>query len=329
MLFSNDMHDALSIAPTATPSRPDAVLPDLNWNLHRLRIFLVVARNGSFTRAAQELHIAQPAVSHQVKALERDLGVELFERGGRRIGLTPAGEVLATSCRDVFSRLDESAQALAEIATGTGGMVTLAADSTSGVFVVPRALGAFHRLYPAIDITLRVDNRAGVIRRLRDWECDLAVMASPPAELGCEVEPFLADRLVVVAPPDHPLAGQVRVNPRQLTHERFLLREPGSGTREATARFFARRGLPLSVGMELGSGEAIIQAVSAGLGVSVISRWAIELELRAGRLVILPVEGFPIERSWSIVRLRERRLTAVVRTCREYLVQYAQSSEQA
>jgi len=297
----------------------------VHWNLHRLRLFLTVARYGSFTVAARELSIAQPAVSHQVKALEDELGARLFDRRGRRIELTPAGRALAETCSDVFERLDEGARALVELRVGARGSVDIAADTTSGIYVVPGALGSFHRAHPGIDVTLHVENRTGVLRRLTERTCDLAVMADPPGSIGVEVAPFMVDRLVAIAGSAHPLEGRPSVSLTRLAEERFLLREVGSGTREATERLFARAGIRLEPAMELGSTGAIKQAVAAGLGISVVSRWAIDLELQVGRLTILDVVGLPIERRWSIVNLRARRLTAAAEVCRDFLEAHVMS----
>ena len=306
-------------------SLPEDVRP-VHWNLHRLRIFQTVARLGSFTAAASELSIAQPAVSHQVKALEGELGAHLFDRRGRRIELTSAGRALAETCNDVFHRLDEGARALAELSVGARGTVDIVADTTSGIYVVPTALGSFHRAHPGIDVTLHVENRNGVLRRLTERTCDLAVMADPPGAIGVEVAPFMLDRLVAIAAPDHPLGGQRSISLARLIEERFLLREVGSGTRAASERLFARAGLRLEPAMELGSTGAIKQAVAAGLGISVVSRWAIDLELQVGRLMVLDVVGLPIERGWSIVNLRARRLTAAAGVCRDFLKAHAASS---
>jgi DNA-binding transcriptional LysR family regulator len=295
----------------------------IHWNLHRLRLFMTVARLGSYTRAAHELSIAQPAISHQVKALELELGVDLFERRGRHIELTPAGRALAETCDEVLHRLDEGARALAELSAGTRGAVDIAADTTSGIYVVPAALGSFHRAHPAIDITLHVENRTGVLRRLSERTCDLAVMADPPSAIGVEVAPFTLDRLVAIAAPDHPLRARRAISLATLAGERFLSREVGSGTRAATERLFARAGLRLEPAMELGSTGAIKQAVAAGLGISVVSRWAIDLELQVGRLAVLDVAGLPIERRWSIVNLGTRRLTAAAAVCRDFLESHA------
>jgi DNA-binding transcriptional LysR family regulator len=304
-----------------------AVAPD--WNLHRLRLFRAVARSLSFTAAARELAIAQPAVSHQIRSLEEELGVQLFTRHGRRVALTDVGEVLLEAVDDVVHRLDDGARAMSEVRAGLRGSVAITADTTSGIYVVPRALGAFHRARPTIDITLSVENRRGVLRRLVDRTCDLAVMADPPREIDCDLAPFLLDRLVVIAPPDHPLNGRPAIAAEALAGERFLVREPGSGTRAATERFFARSGRPVAPAMELGSTGAIKQAVAAGLGVAVVSRWAIDMELTLGRLAILSVAGFPIERRWSIVNLRARHLSAAASEARAFLTAYAEGMPQA
>jgi DNA-binding transcriptional LysR family regulator len=260
-----------------------------------------------------------------VKALEAELGARLFGRRGRGIELTSAGHALVETCTDVFHRLDEGGRALAELSAGTRGAVDIAADTTSGIYVVPAALGSFHRSHPRIDITLHVENRNGVLRRLTERTCDLAVMADPPGAIGVEVAPFMLDRLVAIAAPDHPLRGRRSISLRTLTEERFLLREVGSGTRAATERLFARAGLRLEPAMELGSTGAIKQAVAAALGISVVSRWAIDLELQVGRLTVLDVVGLPIERRWSIVNLGARRLTAAAEVCRDFLEAHATS----
>jgi len=311
------MYDYASVAAASPPP---------NWNLHRLRLFRAVARNLSFTAAARELAIAQPAVSHQVRALEDELGVKLFLRHGRTISLTAHGESLLETADDVVARLDDGARALVEIAAGWRGSVDISADTTSGIYVVPAALGAFHRARPAIDVTLHVENRRGVLRRLTERACDLAVMADPPRRPGWHVAPFLLDRLVVIAAVDHALVGRAAIDAEALASERFLVREPGSGTRAATERFFTGHGLPVPPAMELGSTGAIKQAVAAGLGLAVVSRWAVDLELRLARLVILDVTGFPIERRWSIVNPRTRHASAAADLAREFLIDYAARS---
>ena len=314
------MQDRASQSPSA--------LGAVDWNLHRLRLFRAVARSLSFTAAARELAIAQPAVSHQIRSLEEELGVQLFTRHGRSVALTDVGEVLLETVDDVVHRLDDGARAMSEVRAGLRGSINITADTTSGIYVVPGALGAFHRARPTIDITLRVENRQGVLRSLADRRCDLAVMADPPREIDCDVAPFLLDRLVVIAALDHPLAGRLALGPEALAAERWLVREPGSGTRAATERFFARSGKPIAPAMELGSTGAIKQAVAAGLGVAVVSRWAIDMELTLARLAILDVAGFPIERRWSIVNLRARHLSAAASEARAFLRAYAENMPQ-
>ena len=300
--------------------------PAVRWNLHRLRLFMTVARLGSYTVAARELSIAQPAISHQVKSLEAELGARLFDRRGRHIELTAAGRTLLETCIDVFHRLDDGVRALAELEAGTRGKVDIAADTTSGIYVVPAALGRFYRLHPGIDVTLHVENRTGVLRRVNDRTCDLAVMADPPGSIGLVVAPFRFDRLVAIASPEHRLRAERSISLARLSEQRFLTREVGSGTRAATDRLFARAGLRLDPAMELGSTGAIKQAVSAGLGVSIVSRWAIDLELQVGRLVVLYVIGLPIERQWSIVNLGARRLSAAAAVCRDFLEAHADAA---
>ncbi|HEX5149461.1 MAG TPA: LysR family transcriptional regulator, partial [Candidatus Limnocylindrales bacterium] len=180
--MNRSVHMQVRASSLRVPAAPD-------WNLHRLRLFRAVARSLSFTAAARELAIAQPAVSHQIRSLEEELGVQLFTRRGRSVALTDVGAVLLEAVDDVVHRLDDGARAMSEVRAGLRGSVDIAADTTSGIYVVPAALGAFHRARPTIDITLSVENRRGVIRRLTDRICDLAVMADPPREIDCELAP--------------------------------------------------------------------------------------------------------------------------------------------
>ncbi len=300
--------------------------PTWDWNLHRLRILEAVARHGSVTRAAEELRIAQPAVSHQLRALEREVGAPLVVRRGRGIELTPAGVTVAAGARAILDRLSDVGRELIDLEGGVRGSIVIAADSTSGVFVVPPALGAFHRAHPKVEIRLIIANRAGVIDALAARTCDLAVMADPPADPPVEVAPFLADRIVLIGAPDNPLVLRTAdpatppASVDELAAARFLVREPGSGTRRALERWFARRNRTLPVGFELGDGEAVVQAVRANLGIAAISRWAIDLELESNRLGLIRAEGFPIERAWSLVHLRDRPLSAAGAACRTFLL---------
>ncbi|HEX6544418.1 MAG TPA: LysR family transcriptional regulator [Ktedonobacterales bacterium] len=279
-------------------------------NLHQLRIFQAVAAHRSYTRAAEELYLSQPAVSLQVRALERTIGLPLFEKSGRTLKLTDAGRELLTYSDRIFALLDETQLVLEELSGARRGMVKVAASTTAGIYVVPTALGAFHRLNPDVKLTLDVVNRFTVQEHLLNDEVDLAVMGLIEDAHELQVERFLPNELVVIAPPNHRLEGESEIPLEELAKETLLLREAGSGTRTDIERLFSARDLPLHVGMELRSSGAIKQAVAAGLGISVMPESALELELKTDRLITLDVEGFPVHRYWYLVRRAGRHLSA-------------------
>lgn len=291
-----------------------------NLNLHQLRVFQAVARHLNFSRAAEELAISQPAVTGHVKQLEGILGLRLFDKIGRRVYLTEAGQHLYDYTQRVFALLGEAAQVMAELRGMSRGSLRVAADTTAGVYVVPAFLGAFHRAHPQVRIALDVTNRAQVAQRVLLNQVDLAVMGQVPPDDGLAAEPFLANELVVIAAPGHRLAGRRGIPVQELAGETFIMREPGSGTRATAERVLAAAGVPVRPGMELGSNSAVKQAVANDLGIAVISRHAVSLEVAAGRLVILDVEGFPVVRHWHVVHLRRKHLPPPAAAFKELLL---------
>ena len=279
-------------------------------NLHQLRIFQAVATHHSYTRAAEALYLSQPAVSLQVRALEKTIKLPLFEKSGRTLRLTDAGRELLTYSDRIFALLDETKMVLEELSGARRGTVKVAASTTAGIYVVPTALGAFHRLNPEVKLTLDVVNRITVQERLLNDEVDMAVMGLIEDTNDLEVERFIPNELVVIAPPNNRLAGQSDIPLEELVKETLLLREAGSGTRTDVEHMFSARDIPLHIGMELRSSGSIKQAVAAGLGVSVMPESALELELKAERLITLDVEGFPVHRYWYLVRRAGRQLSA-------------------
>ncbi|MCC6627341.1 MAG: LysR family transcriptional regulator [Chloroflexi bacterium] len=274
----------------------------MDVSLHQLRLFAEVAREGSFSRAAERLCISQPGVSAQIKSLERSIGQPLFERRRRVVTLTQAGCVLLRYAEGVLALLDEAQMELEEVAGGRRGAVKVAASTSAGIYVVPTALGAFHRAYPDVQLSLDVVNRDAAQERLLVGAVDIAIMGLIDDPAALEIAEFLPNELVVIAAPDHPLADRRSIRLAELARETLLLREAGSGTREDTLRLFAAHGLRPVVGMELRSSGATKQAVAAGLGVAIMPLAALELELRSQRLVLLDVTGFPLWRHWSLVR---------------------------
>jgi LysR family transcriptional regulator, low CO2-responsive transcriptional regulator len=291
-------------------------------NLHQLEIFRAVAERGSVSRAAEALFLSQPGVSLQIKALEKSLGLNLFEKHGRTLRLTEAGHELLKYSERIFALLDETRQVMEELGGATRGTVKVAASTTAGIYVVPPALGAFHRANPQIKLTLDVVNRITAQERLLNDEVDLAVMGLIEHPQDLEVEAFAPNELVVIAAPDNPLTQQRQIPLEALAGETLLLREQGSGTRTDVEAMLKERGIEVSIMMELRSSGAIKQAVAAGLGVAVMPLGALELELLAKRVAVLDVAGFPVMRSWSLARRPGRRLSAAAEALWRFLLAY-------
>jgi len=289
--------------------QPPDVLRTRYPTLHQLAIFLAVARLQNFTRAAEELLLSQPSVSMQVHRLEQLLGGgPLFERAGRRLVLTEAGAELVHYAGNALGQLDDGMAAIKELQGLKRGRLRVAADTTAGVYVVPALLGIFKARYPQVSISLSVVNRASVQEQLEAHEVDLAVMGHTMAGDNLVVTPLRPNRLVVIAPPGHRLAARCAIPLPELCNEGFILREHGSGTRASTESYFEQQGIRVPVVMELSDNGAIKQAVAAGIGLAVLSESAVELELGAGRVVVLDVAGFPLLRHWYTVRLAGKRL---------------------
>lgn len=288
--------------------------------LHQLKIFEVVARNLSFTRAAEELHLTQPTVSIQMKQLTDIVGLPLLEQVGKRIFLTEAGRELLAVCHNLFDGLSRFEMIISDMKGVKTGKLRLGVITTAKYFV-PRLLGPFCDRYPGIEVSLKVTNRERLLQRLIDNEDDLYILGQPPEHMDIWVEPFLDNPLVVLAPHNHALAGKKHISAERIAREPFLMRESGSGTRLATEKFFNERGLPINVRMELGSNEAIKQAVAGGLGVAVLSAHTLALEKSGDELAVLDVEGFPIMRQWHVAYSTGKQLSVVARTFLEFLQQ--------
>lgn len=287
--------------------------------LHQLRVFEAVARHKSFTRAAEELFLTQPSVSMQVKQLAKSVGMPLFEQVGKRLYLTEAGEELLGTCRDIFDRLSQFEMTVADLQGLKQGQLKLSVITTAK-YVIPRLLGPFCQRYPGIDISLKVTNHEGLQERLNDNLDDLYILSQPPATPDVFCQEFLDNPLVVLAPMNHPLASQKNIPIEQLNGEPFIMREPGSGTRQAVQKMFEDRGVAVKVRLDLGSNEAIKQAIAGGLGISVLSRHVLTLDGWQNQLTILDVEGFPIPRQWYAIYPSGKQLSVVARTFFEYLL---------
>lgn len=292
--------------------------PTMHVTLRQLKVFETVAQLGSFTRAAEALFLSQPTVSMQVKQLSEAVEQPLFEQLGKKIFLTDMGRELHATCREMFDAWSRFEMAAADMKGLKRGRLRLACVSTAKYFI-PRLLGPFCDRYPGIDVKLEVANRDAVVERLARNEDDLYIMGMPPQHFDIALHPFLDNPLVPIAPANHVLAGRKRVPLKRFAEEQMLLRERGSGTRMAAERFFRDQGIVIKPRMEIGSNEALKHAVAGGLGVTVISTHALTLEPLHGQLVVLDVEGFPIQRSWYVVHPGSKQLSVVARTFFEYL----------
>ncbi|MDQ2715280.1 MAG: LysR family transcriptional regulator [Chloroflexota bacterium] len=292
-------------------------------NLHQLATFQVVAKHCSYVRAAEELHFSQPAVSAQIRQLEEVLGVKLFDQIGRKTHLTQAGEELYLYSQKIFAVIEEATETMESLRSPHYGRLSVGADTTVGSYVIPNLLGKFHQAYPEVEISLDVLNRATLVDALVNNRIDIAIVGRVPDDIPVVIEPFAKNELVLVATPTHRLAGRVEVPFAELGRENFLLREVGSGTRAALEDVFREADIPLKVSMQMGTNSAIKQSVAAGLGIALISRVALDMELAMNRLVVLDVEGFPIMRQWRIVHLKEKSLSATTRAFKLFLLQHA------
>jgi LysR family transcriptional regulator, low CO2-responsive transcriptional regulator len=285
---------------------------------HQLKVFEVTARRGSFTRAAEELFLTQPTVSIQMKQLTKAVGLPLFEQVGKRLYLTQAGRELLDTCQDIFERLSQFEMTISDLQGLKRGQLRLSVITTAK-YVIPRLLGPFCGQYPGIDVSLIVTNHESILERLRDNLDDLYIPSQSPDNIDVHCHSFLDNPLVVLASRNHPLAREKYIPLERLNGEAFIMRESGSGTRQAVEKLLQEHDISIKVRLELGSNEAIKQAVAGGLGISVLSRHCLALEGEAGQLVILNVEGFPIERHWHIVYPKGKQLSVVARTFFDYL----------
>jgi LysR family transcriptional regulator, low CO2-responsive transcriptional regulator len=288
--------------------------------LHQLKVFETVARNGSFTRAAEELLITQPTVSSQVKQLTNSVGLPLFEQIGKRLYLTDAGRELLLTCKDIFEKLDNFEIKIADLKGTKQGQLNLAVITTAKYFV-PRLLGSFCQKYPGIDVALQVTNHQEIQQRMLANRDDLYVVSNPANDIDLTTVPFLNNPLVVVARKDHPLANKKNIELKELNNQPFIMREQGSGTRESIVDLFTNNDLAVKVKLELGSNEAIKQAIYGGLGISILSEHCLISEGISGDLTVLDFKHFPLKRRWYVAYLAGKKLSVIAETFLDYLLE--------
>ena len=291
----------------------------MHFTLQQLKLFEAVSRNNSYTRAAEELHLTQPAVSIQIKRLEEQCGLPIFESVGKKIFTTTAGKALYSASVDILNRSEELKNTIEELKGVVKGPLRLSVVTTSKYFM-PHLLGTFLNKYPEVEPKLVFTNRARVIQRLYDNEDDFVVMGQIPEDDKLETSPFLENILVPVAHYGHPLATKKNITLEKLVKERFLVREDGSGTRLVFDRLLEKNNLTVEPYMELGSSEAIKQGVMAGLGLAILSLHSLQLEQDAKKLIVLDVKGFPIKRRWFAVHMKGKKLSLVAQTFHDFIL---------
>jgi DNA-binding transcriptional LysR family regulator len=294
----------------------------LHLTLRQLSIFEAVARNLNYSRAADELHLSQPAVSMQIKQLEENIGIALFEQVGKKIHLTEAGHTLFAHSRAVTEQINLAEDSLANLKGLKRGRLNIAVVSTAKYFV-PRMLSRFLESHPEAELRLNVSNREEVLQELANYETDFAIMGRVPQEIDADAERFAKNPYYFVAAPGHALAKRRRLTLEHLAGQSFLVREQGSGTRITLERLFESRHLKLKAAFEMGSNETIKQGVIAGLGISFLSRHTVGLELQTRQLVILPVAGTPIVRDWYLVHRKDKQLSPMAAAFRQFLLKEA------
>lgn len=280
-------------------------------NLHHLRIFQAVAQRRSVTAAAADLLLSQPAISLQLKSLEKELGLPLFERGGPKLRLTQAGEVLHRAAVSILSARDEAERAILELRDGTKGRLILGAGTTGGMYVLPRVVQAYKSLWPETDVLLQIGTTDQILEKLLQNVLDLGCVGGPIEDRRFAVEPLCADELVLIAAPSHPIVSLAKVTLKDLGGMPFIVPEAGSRTRQLVERKLREAGVPLRITMQMPGTEGVKRAVEARLGIGMVSGYAVENECLTGVLRRVPVEDFQLTRTMNIVYRTQKYFSPV------------------
>jgi DNA-binding transcriptional LysR family regulator len=289
------------------------------YTLRQLDTFLEIARAESVSKAAEKLHVTQPAISMQLRQLEEALGVPLVEAAGRNIRLTAAGREVQAFAIAALAQLRQLDDTMANLRGLQHGKVDLGVVSTAKYFV-PMLLVQFRKRHLGIEIALQIHNRENMMNLLQRNELDLIIMGRPPDGIDCSSTAFATNPLAVVSAPEHPLSRRKNAPMSILNDTEFVVREKGSGTRAAMERVFAEHDIKTNIVMEMPSNESIKQAVMAGMGLTFLSLRTVRHELSSGHLALLDIEGLPIVRHWHVTHLRSKRHAPAALMLKEFLI---------
>jgi DNA-binding transcriptional LysR family regulator len=280
-------------------------------NLQNLRVFLKVAELEHITRASEELSLSQPAVTKTIQSLEHEIGIELVERQGRRIALTHAGRVLQGYARQIFVLEREMEESLASLRDVERGEVTLAANTTAGVYLLPPIVARFRTRYPQVDLHIAILNSQEIVDETLNWNLDFGLVEVDASTLppGLKVQVFAYDELILIVAPKHPWSNLVSVQPQALSEGTLLVREPGSGVREAVEQELLRHAIPIRPLFTLTDNEAIKQMVISGVGISIVSSLSVQRELANGELVQVPIAGIELRPQLSLIQRADKQLS--------------------
>ena len=295
----------------------------MNITFRQMRLFLALAETGSVSAAAKALHITQPTASMQLKEVSRAVGLPVYEVIGKQVHLTEVGRALAATARTMgqtWSAFEQHVDALKGLSRGK---LRVAVVSTAKYFM-PQLIGTFCQKYPAIEVALEIHNRDGVVQRLRDKRDELYIMSMPPNDMDLHDEVLMPNPIVVIAPVSAPLSRRAGLVLKDLTAERFILREPGSGTRMAVDQHFRKKRFHPDVRLELGSNEAVKASVAGGLGIGVLSRHALHGVGKDNGVKVMDVAGFPLASAWHMVHHAGQSLSPVALAFRQHVLSQSQ-----
>lgn len=292
--------------------------------IRQIQIIEAIVQTRSYTLAAERLHMTQPAISMQMKQLENNIGLALFERQGKRIVLTSAGQDVHQHTCQIGANYNVLLEAIDEIKDLHTGRIKVSAATTSN-HLITQMIANFSKANKDIKVALKITNRERLVKQLQDFEPDLVLMGEPPPKLDLVSEPLMPNPLVVIAHPDHPYAVKKSIPFKKIAEYEFVVREQGSGTRATIERFFKDKGAELKSTLEMGSNEAIKHAVHAGLGLGIVSLHSIKLELEANQLVILDVNQMPIQRYWHIVKRKGKHLLPAAKEFQDFMIKEAKA----